>query len=237
MNRTIRQAGWRWVRRRCCARRRWRPPRRPRIFSPLCSARSAARPHAAAFDAAAVCQRRRSARRRAESRRARGLFRRRAGLLRAHLRRALFPDLGLRQSKPGGVLQQFLPGQRNQGGLWRQYRQCRRPRAGKPYSELPNAFRYRNEIVAGCTCNGKDQFGLAPVKIENDPTLAQGRHRRRRQRADGRRPRRRQARRVAEFLAGAGIGAARAISACRWWRRSNGISSVMAGRSASASSR
>jgi hypothetical protein len=22
---------------------------------------------------------------------------------------------------------------------------------GKPYSELPNAFRYRNEIVAGCT--------------------------------------------------------------------------------------
>jgi hypothetical protein len=45
---------------------------------------------------------------------------------------------------------------------------------GKPYSELPNAFRYRNEIVAGCTCNGKDQFGLAPVKIENDPTLRKG---------------------------------------------------------------
>ncbi len=46
--------------------------------------------------------------------------------------------------------------------------------AGKPYSELPNAFRYRNEIVEGCTCNGKDQFGLAPVKIENDPTLRKG---------------------------------------------------------------
>jgi hypothetical protein len=45
---------------------------------------------------------------------------------------------------------------------------------GKPYSELPNAFRYRNEIVAGCTCNGKDQVGLAPVKIENDPTLRKG---------------------------------------------------------------
>ncbi len=45
---------------------------------------------------------------------------------------------------------------------------------GKPYSELPNAFRYRNEIVAGCTCNGKDQTGLAPVKIENDPTLRKG---------------------------------------------------------------
>lgn len=45
---------------------------------------------------------------------------------------------------------------------------------GKPYSELPNAFRYRGEIVAGCTCNGKDQLGLAPVKIENDPTLRKG---------------------------------------------------------------
>jgi hypothetical protein len=45
---------------------------------------------------------------------------------------------------------------------------------GKPYSELPNAFRYRNEIVTGCTCNGKDQIGLAPVKIEDDPTLRKG---------------------------------------------------------------
>jgi hypothetical protein len=45
---------------------------------------------------------------------------------------------------------------------------------GKPYSELPNAFRYRNELVAGCTCNGKDQVGLAPVRIENDPTLRKG---------------------------------------------------------------
>jgi hypothetical protein len=45
---------------------------------------------------------------------------------------------------------------------------------GKPYSELPNAFRYRSELVAGCTCNGKDQIGLAPVSIENDPTLRKG---------------------------------------------------------------
>jgi len=44
----------------------------------------------------------------------------------------------------------------------------------KSYSELPNAFRYRNEIVSGCTCNGKDQMGLAPVKIEDDPTLRKG---------------------------------------------------------------
>jgi hypothetical protein len=45
---------------------------------------------------------------------------------------------------------------------------------GKPYSELPNAFRYRSELVAGCTCNGTDQIGLAPVRIENDPTLRKG---------------------------------------------------------------
>ncbi len=45
---------------------------------------------------------------------------------------------------------------------------------GKPYSALENAFRYRTEIVAGCTCNGHDQIGLAPVKIEDDPTLRKG---------------------------------------------------------------
>jgi hypothetical protein len=45
---------------------------------------------------------------------------------------------------------------------------------GKSYSELPNAFRYRNEMVAGCTCNGKGQTGLASVRIEDDPTLRKG---------------------------------------------------------------
>jgi hypothetical protein len=45
---------------------------------------------------------------------------------------------------------------------------------GKSYSDLPNAFRYRNEIVAGCTCNGKDPVGLAQVKAEEDPTLRKG---------------------------------------------------------------
>jgi hypothetical protein len=45
---------------------------------------------------------------------------------------------------------------------------------GKSYSDLPNAFRYRNELVGGCTCNGKDPVGLAQVKIENDPTIRKG---------------------------------------------------------------
>jgi hypothetical protein len=46
--------------------------------------------------------------------------------------------------------------------------------AGKPYSALPNAFKYRNDVVAGCTCNGKDSAGLAPVSIDRDPTLRRG---------------------------------------------------------------
>lgn len=45
---------------------------------------------------------------------------------------------------------------------------------GKPYSELPNAFRYRDELVAGCSCYGKDPAGLAAVKVEDDPTLRKG---------------------------------------------------------------
>jgi hypothetical protein len=45
---------------------------------------------------------------------------------------------------------------------------------GKPYASLTNAFRYRTEIVAGCTCNGKDQFGLAKIDIQDDPTLRKG---------------------------------------------------------------
>jgi Protein of unknown function (DUF2865) len=45
---------------------------------------------------------------------------------------------------------------------------------GKPYSQLPNAFRYRSELVAGCTCNGHDKVGLAQIPIEDDPTLRRG---------------------------------------------------------------
>lgn len=49
-----------------------------------------------------------------------------------------------------------------------------RTNTGKSYSDLPNAFRYRNETVSGCTCNGKDSAGLAPIKAEDDPTLRKG---------------------------------------------------------------
>lgn len=45
---------------------------------------------------------------------------------------------------------------------------------GEPYSDLPNAFRYRQELVTGCTCNGKNPAGLASVPIGKDPTLRKG---------------------------------------------------------------
>lgn len=45
---------------------------------------------------------------------------------------------------------------------------------GKSYSDLPNAFRFRNELVGDCTCNGKDSVGLAQIKIEDDRTVRRG---------------------------------------------------------------
>ncbi len=45
---------------------------------------------------------------------------------------------------------------------------------GKRYAELSTAFVYREKIVAGCTCNGKDAFGLVNTSVENDPTLRAG---------------------------------------------------------------
>lgn len=45
---------------------------------------------------------------------------------------------------------------------------------GARYSDLDNAFVYRQRIVEGCTCNGKDSFGLARIDVANDPTLRQG---------------------------------------------------------------
>jgi hypothetical protein len=45
---------------------------------------------------------------------------------------------------------------------------------GVRYSDLENAFVYRQKIIAGCTCNGKDAFGLARIDVANDPTLRPG---------------------------------------------------------------
>src|SRR5437868_3250524 len=45
---------------------------------------------------------------------------------------------------------------------------------GKSYSALPNAFKYREQLVNGCTCNGKDPVGLASISIDDDKTLRKG---------------------------------------------------------------
>ena len=45
---------------------------------------------------------------------------------------------------------------------------------GMTYEHLENAFVYREKIVPGCTCNGREPFGLAVMKIEDDPTLVPG---------------------------------------------------------------
>ena len=45
---------------------------------------------------------------------------------------------------------------------------------GKRYASLPNAFVYRKQVVAGCTCNGKTPGGLARMDAKSDPTLRPG---------------------------------------------------------------
>jgi hypothetical protein len=45
---------------------------------------------------------------------------------------------------------------------------------GSRYADLDNAFVYRKQLVASCTCNGHDQFGLAHIDVTNDPTLRPG---------------------------------------------------------------
>jgi hypothetical protein len=47
-------------------------------------------------------------------------------------------------------------------------------RDGKRYADLENAFVYRDRLIADCTCNGKDPFGLARVQVTSDPTLHPG---------------------------------------------------------------
>ena len=45
---------------------------------------------------------------------------------------------------------------------------------GSRYTDLETAYVYRKHLVAGCTCNGRDAFGLAHIDVNNDPTLKPG---------------------------------------------------------------
>ncbi len=49
-----------------------------------------------------------------------------------------------------------------------------RARNGTRYADIANAFVYRERVVDGCTCNGKDAFGLVDMKAAEDPTLQPG---------------------------------------------------------------
>ena len=46
--------------------------------------------------------------------------------------------------------------------------------AGERYAESENAFAYRKELRADCTCNGRDPAGLAPVDLALDSSLRPG---------------------------------------------------------------
>jgi Protein of unknown function (DUF2865) len=45
---------------------------------------------------------------------------------------------------------------------------------GARYADLDTAYIYRKQLVANCTCNGKNAMGLAPYDLPSDPTLRPG---------------------------------------------------------------
>ncbi len=45
---------------------------------------------------------------------------------------------------------------------------------GRRYSEIPNAFVYREKMVPDCTCDGKSATGLVRIDPRDDPTLRPG---------------------------------------------------------------
>ncbi|HEX5777491.1 MAG TPA: DUF2865 domain-containing protein [Xanthobacteraceae bacterium] len=45
---------------------------------------------------------------------------------------------------------------------------------GKRYSNMKNAFLYREKLVTNCTCNGRDPAGVAALDPLDDPTLRPG---------------------------------------------------------------
>ena len=70
-------------------------------------------------------------------------------------------------------MQRVLPGGAD-AGIQRQPDRPRLCGRGQRYADLENAFVYRQRIVEGCSCNGKDSFGLARIDVASDPTLRPG---------------------------------------------------------------
>jgi hypothetical protein len=46
--------------------------------------------------------------------------------------------------------------------------------SGERYADSENAFAYRKELRADCTCNGRDPAGLAPIDLSLDSSLRPG---------------------------------------------------------------
>ncbi len=47
-------------------------------------------------------------------------------------------------------------------------------RNGSRYADLPNAYLYRKQLVAGCSCKGRGTAGVASMPPKSDPTLRRG---------------------------------------------------------------
>lgn len=45
---------------------------------------------------------------------------------------------------------------------------------GERYADSTNAYAYRKALKPGCTCNGRDPAGLAPIDLSLDPSLRPG---------------------------------------------------------------
>ena len=45
---------------------------------------------------------------------------------------------------------------------------------GSRYADLPNAYLYRKQMTANCSCNGRSAAGLAHIAPQDDPTLRPG---------------------------------------------------------------
>ncbi len=46
-------------------------------------------------------------------------------------------------------------------------------KSGKSYSDIPNAFTFRQRLVENCTCNGQ-ALGVGRIDVKDDPTLKAG---------------------------------------------------------------
>jgi hypothetical protein len=84
-----------------------------------------------------------------------------------------FPVLAHSGMSAAEACQTFCPASRTQlyAGSTIDYAVARN---GSRYTDLPTAYLYRRNLVAGCTCNGRNHFGLAHIDATSDPTLRPG---------------------------------------------------------------